>query len=574
MRRGTSGASVPRPRLLESYVALAVTLMGSPTLSGCAVEAPATDAWGPVVELRDDTDMWPEGKPKGGWWVTPIHATLLPSGNVLITGWSRRDSIGCTSGGTRRYGITFVLDPSDLTGNVLNVVPLDEQGYSANDVLYCAGHVPMADGRVLYSGGSRYENLGKPTEIESGINYARLYDATENRLIRIDAPMTGGPTGEEGVRWYPTNTRLADSRVLVTGGFTRCCGFDFANLSLELFDYLAYKNGAPPWQVLVSHDEGLSDVAPGPVDYTHVYLLPNAVPAARGDHFDRQVAMIGGSGNVLLFNYADDLSARERFAEPPNGRRGARADGATGALLATGEIMLLGGTDDPTTAQRADFYDPHKDVWSSVDTHIGRFHPASVLLPDGTVLIVNGGSKPGFAGDSRQPQTIDPVTLAVTTWAAWPDDPRARGYHNIALLLKDGRVLVGGGIDPGDSRIWCERPDVRIYAPAYLSKGPRPTLLIGSEPIRMTVGGRAASLSYANGPIRSSNGVLLMALGSMTHAFDQNQRYVALDFEASGTDTLLVTPPANYFVAPPGDYILFLVNDSGVPSEGIHVRLD
>ena len=215
-----------------------------------------------------------------------------------------------------------MLNPSALTGNVLNVVPLDDQGYSANDVLYCAGHVPTAVGRVLYSGGSRYENLGEPTEIESGINYARLYDATENRLIRIDAPMTGGPTGEEGVRWYPTNTRLADSRVLVTGGFTRCCGFDFANLSLELFDYLAYTNGAPPWQVLVSHDEGLSDVAPGPLDYTHVYLLPNAVPAARGDHFDRQVAMIGGSGNVLLFNYADDLSARERFAEPPNGRRG------------------------------------------------------------------------------------------------------------------------------------------------------------------------------------------------------------------------------------------------------------
>ena len=68
--------------------------------------------------------------------------------------------------------------------------------------------------------------------------------------------------------------------------------------------------------------------------------------------------------------------------------------------------------------------------------------------------------------------------------------------------------------------------------------------------------------------------MLLMVLGSMTHAFDQNQRYVALDFEALGTDTLLVTPPANYFVAPPGDYILFLVNDSGVPSEGIHVRLD
>lgn len=574
MTEGAIQLSVCRPEALGKRVTLAVSLMSSLMLSACDVKTPAADAWGPVVELRDDSDMWPKGKPMGGWWVTPIHATLLPSGQVLITGWGRRDHSDCKEGGTRKKGVTFLLDPAKLTGNSSNVVPVDEQGSHASDVLYCAGHGPLADGRVLFSGGARYERLGKPGESELGLNYARLYNPIDNSFMRVGKTMTGGPDGEEGIRWYPTNTRLAGSNVLVTGGFTRYGGSTFGNLSVELFDYQRLDASKNPWHLIVSHRDGLPDMTPDALDYTHVYLLPSPLLPVRGNGFGRQVAMLGGSGKVLLLNYTDELSRRDRFMAPLNGQRGARSDGSTGALLSSGEILVLGGADSPITGQRADFYDPQTDTWKSVNTNIGRVHAASVLLPDGTVLILNGEGRPGFVGDRRQPQTIDPVTHMVTSSPSWPDDPFERGYHNFALLLKDGRVLLGGGKASEQSRVGCERPDVRIYTPGYLSKGPRPSLVEVLEPVKMTVGGQEVSFHYTNGPIRSGHGVVLMALGSTTHSFDQNQRYIALDFQVPVAGTVKVTPPANYFQAPAGDYILFILSDLGVPSEGKHVWLD
>ena len=221
-------------------------------LSGCVTfmagchPTQGTDAWGPLVELRDDSGRYPEGKPPGGWWVTPIHATLLPSGNVLITGWSRRDRMECKTGGTRKNGTTFNVNPDSLTSDHLNVIPLDEQALTPGDVLYCAGHIPLPDGQILFAGGTRYQNLGLPDEIEEGINYARIYDAGNNSFKRIDEPMEGGPKGHEGVRWYPTLTRLPDSRTLVTGGFTQCCGKGFGNLSIDVFDSQKYNQKESP----------------------------------------------------------------------------------------------------------------------------------------------------------------------------------------------------------------------------------------------------------------------------------------------------------------------------------------
>src|SRR5262245_57896907 len=76
---------------------------------------PAGDTWGPLVELKDDTDTFAEDKPAGGWWVTPIHANLLADGKVLITGWGRRDHDHCMHHGTRKNGTSFLLDPDALS---------------------------------------------------------------------------------------------------------------------------------------------------------------------------------------------------------------------------------------------------------------------------------------------------------------------------------------------------------------------------------------------------------------------------------------------------------------------------
>jgi hypothetical protein len=188
------------------------------------------------------------------------------------------------------------------------------------------------------------------------------------------------------------------------------------------------------------------------------------------------------------------------------------------------------------------------------------------------VLVVGGtdGASGGFGGDRRSPQILDPQG-GVTTLAPWSDDPEERGYHHLSLLLSDGRVLVGGGIwRNGD--IGCERDDLRIYNPPYFNRGPRPALVQPQGAIAMTYGGAELALPFTGPAPRAAGGVVLMALGAFTHAFDQNQRAVAL--RARVTDqTVYVRPPDDPQVAPEGDYMLYLVSDLGVPSVGYHVTL-
>ncbi len=103
-------------------------------------------------------------------------------------------------------------------------------------------------------------------------------------------------------------------------------------------------------------------------------------------------------------------------------------------------------------------------------------------------------------------------------------------------------------------------------------KGPRPTVRGNTNPIAMTAGGPTVNV-IVGGPVpRATRGAVLMAPGSVTHNFDENQRIVPLTASLSGT-TLTLSPPANAQKAPPGDYLLYVVSEAGVPSVGVQVRL-
>src|SRR5256712_12990564 len=66
--------------------------------------------------------------------------------------------------------------------------------------------------------------------------------------------------------------------------------------------------------------------------------------------------------------------------------------------------------------------------------------------------------------------------------------------------------------------------------------------------------------------------VALMRNGSNTHAFDMDQRMISLAF-TKGTGTLTVTAPPNANVAPPGYYMLFIVDTNGVPSVAPFIKV-
>jgi hypothetical protein len=154
-----------------------------------------------------------------------------------------------------------------------------------------------------------------------------------------------------------------------------------------------------------------------------------------------------------------------------------------------------------------------------------------------------------------------PTSQAFTTMASMVT-PRV--YHSTGLLLPDGRVLVGGGGEyQGTSP---DQLNAEIYSPPYLFKGARPT--VTSYPTQLQYGSQFTVQTPDAASIAS---VALVRLGSVTHAFNENQRYVPLTFNQS-VGSLSVQAPANGNIAPPGFYMLFLVNNNGVPSVGVFVQ--
>jgi hypothetical protein len=345
------------------------------------IQPEVNGAWTPIVSLKDMTDTFSGShsipRPEGGWWVTPIHVNLLTSGKVLVTGWSRPKERSCKDHQGRLNGTSFVLDPSNLdvaSPTALEITPLDEQPkiratpgepWRSSDVLYCSGHAPFPDGRVLFMGGARYWKLDdveypEPFEQkEFGLPYARVFDPKSERFSRIEAnnPSDPKPAGdpawgeevygrdgsgnelrkpwyEKGMMWYPTNTLLPNGSIMVNGGLARWVPvgdlkWKYHNRSVTIFNPKAYDEGQNPWLSWVSHSNAPREVAIDVFDYPKVFVLPKPVVT---NGLPRHIAIYGGAGwdpddssyqpAITLLSLDPNVPESQRFATPANSRRG------------------------------------------------------------------------------------------------------------------------------------------------------------------------------------------------------------------------------------------------------------
>jgi hypothetical protein len=114
---------------------------------------------------------------------------------------------------------------------------------------------------------------------------------------------------------------------------------------------------------------------------------------------------------------------------------------------------------------------------------------------------------------------------------------------------------------------------MEIYTPAYLFN-PGGTLAARPAITGVPTSGIGYGTAFQVQTPDAANisSVVLMRPGAPTHAFDMEQRLVAMNFTV-GSGLLNVTAPPNGNIAPPGYYMLFILNSSGVPSVARFVQL-
>jgi hypothetical protein len=225
------------------------------------------------------------------------------------------------------------------------------------------------------------------------------------------------------------------------------------------------------------------------------------------------------------------------------------------------KVMILGGgsIDGNTTTNRTAIVDltAATPTWApAAPLDTPKMYASAVVLPDRTVFETGGTTRSRDRGTNYvySAQIFDPAT---GRWTKAKDHTVARGYHSSALLLPDGRVATFGN-DPNNTTFEMR---IEIYSPEYLTRGPRPELT--AAPGELAYGTTATITATSSTPIRNLSLVRPMAV---THSVDANQRLVDLPFTTQGDGSLAVTLTDNPNLAPPGWYMLFAVDQMGVPS--------
>ena len=379
--------------------------------------------------------------------------------------------------------------------------------------LFCAGHSYLADGKLLLTGGHVLNFVG--------LDNASLYDPFADRWTAMPRMNAG--------RWYPTNTTLANGDMLVISGQID---------TSQGIDALPQVFGASTgtWRDLTSAQLAL-DL------YPRMHLAPNG--------------QVFNSGPSPTTRYLD-TSATGSWTFVAN-RAAGNTDYGSAVMYDTGKILFVGGGDPPTNIAEVIDLTAASPAWRRVGAMaFPRRHLNATLLPDGKVLVTGGTSGSGF-NDMSSPVYVselwDPATERFTTLAS---QSVGRFYHSAALLLPDGRVMSSGGNG---------HPEVEVFSPPYLFAGARPT--ITSTPASV---GYGQTFSVQTPDAASISKVTWIRLPSVTHAFDQNQRINRLAFTAA-SGALNVTAPTNANLAPPGHYMLFILNGQGIPSVAKIVQL-
>lgn len=530
---------------------------------------------GPVPEGADPAQAGQWEAPFDGQ-VPAVNAIVLRNGKVLY--WSGVD-------GSHGQSIPFLADsPEPALARVYDPathkvsVPSPEDG-GAGD-MFCSGQTVLGDGRVLVVGGSRFVPVtGGSGWHVYGLDSARLFDAGSGSFATA--------TGMLAWRWYPTAITLPDGSALVASGISDLPDWTTHVTMLERYD--PAKDG---WQALPQSAARLLPL------YARLHVVPSG--PLKGDIFYSTVGCLwcpfGERPDEAAWSLQQslDLQSNQWTVHGPS-VLGARQHGAAVMLTLRppdykAVMLSVAGTlqrsiAGSTTTELADLsVVPPKNQLAAPLQH-GRWHLNAVLLPTGEVLAVGGGAVDSVMAYSAEdpgvlpaelfdPEGQDPVTGLPGKWSTMASMSVPRMYHSTAVLLPDGRVLVGGHVPLPNIQVVLAQVNERrleIYDPPYLFRGARPVLSDAPGEV-----GFGQVFSVGTPDAGSIARVVLMRPGATTHSWDSEQRAVELEVLARGMGQLTLRAPPDGAVAPPGSYMLFLVKGSPqgpVPSVASFVRL-
>ena len=481
-----------------------------------------TTAAGGTVRLFLDTLQVQEAEPSGaacpargriGEWTPTFTWPMIGVHTTLLP-----DGQVLTFG---RNNDPQLLDPST---DVFTPVP------SATHV-FCGGHALLPDGRLLVTGGHIASDRGKRD--------ANVFDPTAHTWTRVRDMARG--------RWYPTTTTLPNGEALVIGGAD-------SNAKQVSVAEVWQANGT--WRRLTNASRTFPY-------YPRTFVAPDGRVFYAGIQRTSRYLSTSGTG---------------RWTTGPTTKYEYEREYGSAVMYEAGRVMIAGGGGRyksrlPTATTEIINLNAATRSWQYTGKMANRRRQLNLTLaPTGEVIATGGSSGTGFNNEAMTVHAAEAWSPATGRWRTLAANPAIRLYHSTTLLLPDGRILSAGGGDADTLVHIPDYPSGEYFLPPYLfrpdgERAARPT--ITAVPSVVRYGAQVPVLTPNGGSVRQARWI---RLGSSTHAFDQNQRANTLAV-APMVGGVTVTTPASPNLAPPGHYMLFLIDHNGVPSVGKIVQV-
>jgi alpha-L-rhamnosidase len=482
-----------------------------------------------VVQAGTMSDVIP-------WTSIPVHAALTPDGRVMTFGATPGDKQG---------GFDYVLwDPNKgLDSNSRLQLP---NGVDFNS--FCVGGIiDPATGKIVLAGG------GGDTTTVASASHSVAYDYLTAKLYKS--------SDLHFPRYYASLTTLPDGRLLINGGASPYGTQTTASAPAEIY------TSGKGWTTLTGTD-GSPQKAGDPFAMGSSFNYPHQFPVGNNELF-----VIAGK-----YTYRLGYNGQGSWRDVQNMTKSNWGKSSTALMYRPGLVMQIGGGAEDIYVDRtgsnlvtiydmrAAISDPSKPVTArDQNMRQKRHHANATVLANGEVL-VSGGSE----GNNRLVNVANRMEIynpATDKWRLDAATKRPRLYHSVALLLKDGRVLIGGGGLPGP----VAGRDVEIYTPDYLldkngKPAARPSIIAG--PTAALSLGQTFRIT-ADRPIKR---VTILKTGVVTHNYNTDQRFFEATFTSSGNYADVVFPN-DAVNATPGVYMVFVFDADGVASVGKFVRL-